>query len=51
MDTGGRAACQAALRERTVFKVVHEYFATKGPEVSEKYFWKDSMAAYRWAPR
>lgn len=31
-----------------VFRVVHEYFATKGPEASEKYFWKNSKAAYRW---
>ena len=31
-----------------LFKIVHEYFATKGREVSEKYFWKNSKAAYRW---
>lgn len=36
---------------RTVFKVVREYFAAKGAEASEKYFWKNSVAAYRWAPR
>lgn len=31
-----------------VFRVVHEYFASKGPEASEKYFWKNSKAAYKW---
>ena len=31
-----------------VFKVVREYFAGKGREASEKYFWKNSKAAYRW---
>jgi L-fuconolactonase len=30
------------------FKVVREYFAAKGREASEKYFWKNSKAAYRW---
>ncbi|MGI8991766.1 MAG: amidohydrolase family protein [Bryobacteraceae bacterium] len=32
----------------TVLKVVREYFAQKGLEASEKYFWKNSKAAYRW---
>ena len=32
----------------TVVKVVREYFALKGQEASEKYFWKNSKAAYRW---
>jgi predicted TIM-barrel fold metal-dependent hydrolase len=31
-----------------VFKVVREYFATKGQDASEKYFWKNSKIAYRW---
>jgi L-fuconolactonase len=34
-----------------VFKVVHEYFAAKGQEASEKYFWKNAKAAYRWPAR
>jgi predicted TIM-barrel fold metal-dependent hydrolase len=29
------------------FKIVSEYFASKGREASEKYFWKNSKAAYR----
>ncbi|MDQ6664058.1 MAG: amidohydrolase family protein [Acidobacteriota bacterium] len=32
----------------TLLKVVREYFAEKGPEASEKYFWKNSKVAYRW---
>jgi len=31
-----------------VFKVVREYFAAKGRQASEKYFWKNSQIAYRW---
>ena len=33
----------------TAFKIVREYFAAKGQEATEKYFWRNSMAAYRWA--
>lgn len=35
----------------TVLKVVRDYFATKGPAASEKYFWKNSAAAYKWIAR
>jgi L-fuconolactonase len=35
----------------TVFKVVHEYFTAKGRKVAEKYFWKNSIAAYHWSKR
>jgi predicted TIM-barrel fold metal-dependent hydrolase len=34
-----------------VFRVVHEYFAAKGERAFEKYFWKNSQAAYRWRAR
>jgi L-fuconolactonase len=34
-----------------VLAVVREYFEGKGPEVAEKYFWKNSVAAYRWVKR
>ena len=34
-----------------VFGVVKEYFATKPRAVQEKYFWKNSVAAYRWVKR
>ena len=32
----------------TVFKVVREYFSSKGQAATDKYFWKNSKAAYRW---
>jgi len=35
----------------TVFRLVHEYFARKGPTAMAKYFWKNSAAAYRWKAR
>ena len=34
-----------------VFGLVHEYFSTKSRTAAEKYFWKNSQAAYRWKPR
>ena len=33
------------------FKIVKDYFAAKGREVSEKYFWKNSIKAYKWVQR
>jgi L-fuconolactonase len=33
---------------KNVLDVVQAYFATKGPEATEKFFWKNSKAAYRW---
>jgi predicted TIM-barrel fold metal-dependent hydrolase len=32
-------------------KVVREYFASRGPEASEAYFWKNALAAYQWVNR
>jgi predicted TIM-barrel fold metal-dependent hydrolase len=34
-----------------VLTVVKEYVATKPRTVAEKYFYKNSLAAYRWKPR
>lgn len=31
--------------------LVQPYFLKKGPQVAEKYFWRNSLAAYRWKPR
>ena len=31
----------------TVLKVAQEYFAAKGREASEKYFWRNAAAVYR----
>lgn len=32
-------------------KIVRAYFMAKGQAVAEKYFWKNSVAAYRWVHR
>jgi L-fuconolactonase len=32
-------------------KIVKAYFATRGQAASEKYFWKNSLAAYKWVHR
>lgn len=34
-----------------VLNVVHEYVAAKGKAAMEKYFWKNSIKAYRWIKR
>ncbi len=34
-----------------VLGIVREYFMAKGHAVAEKYFWKNSIAAYRWVKR
>ncbi len=34
-----------------VLSVVRSYVLPKGRSVAEKYFWKNSVAAYRWIPR
>jgi L-fuconolactonase len=34
-----------------VFAVAKEYFASKPRSVAEKYFWKNSIAAYKWVKR
>lgn len=34
-----------------IFKLVSEFFHSKGPEAAEKYFWKNSQAAYHWKER
>lgn len=36
---------------KQVLSIVREYFTAKGREVAEKYFWKNSIAAYRWVKR
>lgn len=35
----------------SVLTVVREYFLAKGAEATEKYFWKNSRAAYKWVER
>ncbi|WP_321474675.1 amidohydrolase family protein [uncultured Paludibaculum sp.] len=34
-----------------VFRIVHDYFVKKGPDVAASYFWKNSKTAYRWKKR
>ena len=34
-----------------VLGIVREYFKSKGRATEEKYFWKNSVNAYRWKPR
>ncbi len=34
-----------------IVKIVRDYFETRGRQTAEKYFWKNSVAAYRWLPR
>lgn len=35
----------------TIVRIVQAYFTAKGLEVAEKYFWKNSVAAYKWVKR
>jgi predicted TIM-barrel fold metal-dependent hydrolase len=34
-----------------IVKIVQDYFSTKGRAVAEKYFWRNSVAAYKWVKR
>jgi L-fuconolactonase len=34
-----------------VFGLIREYVSTKSPAAQEKFFWRNSVAAYRWVPR
>ncbi len=34
-----------------IVQIAKDYFLKKGRAAAEKYFWKNSVAAYRWAPR
>ena len=34
-----------------IFRIVHEYVSSKPRSVQEKYFWKNSRAAYKWVKR
>jgi predicted TIM-barrel fold metal-dependent hydrolase len=34
-----------------IVKIVQDYFATKGRRAAEKYFWRNSLAAYKWVKR
>ncbi len=34
-----------------IVKIVRDYFESKGRDAAEKYFWRNSIAAYRWIRR
>jgi L-fuconolactonase len=34
-----------------VFKIAWDYVASKDARTEEKFFWKNSVAAYRWVER
>jgi len=34
-----------------VYRIVSEYFSSKGKDATEKYFWKNAQTAYRWQER
>ena len=34
-----------------IVKIVQDYFGTKGRTAAEKYFWRNSVAAYKWVKR
>jgi predicted TIM-barrel fold metal-dependent hydrolase len=36
---------------QNVFRIAKAYFASRTPEAAEKYFWRNSMRAYKWIPR
>ena len=34
-----------------IMKIVQDYFSAKGRTAAEKYFWRNSVAAYKWVKR
>lgn len=42
---------QAVDNLPAIVQIVKDYFLAKGRSAAEKYFWKNSLAAYRWKPR
>jgi L-fuconolactonase len=41
----------AAVNLTTIVQIAQDYFYSKGFAVAEKYFWKNSIAAYKWVRR
>ncbi len=41
----------AAVNLTTIVQIVQDYFYAKGSAVAEKYFWRNSLAAYKWVRR
>lgn len=43
--------CQRAGSYARCIRIVRAYFATKGPEATEKFFWRNGQATYGWKER
>lgn len=43
--------CESSASYETLFKIVAEFFKAKGSDACEKFFWKNSQAAYKWTDR
>ncbi len=43
--------CELTAPYGQVFTIVRDYLATRDRETAEKYFWKNSQAAYKWRER
>ena len=43
--------CEKGGSYSDAFKIVNEYFSSKGADASENYFWKNSREVYRWKDR
>jgi predicted TIM-barrel fold metal-dependent hydrolase len=43
--------CEKIAPYEAVHRIAAEYFAKKGKEAEERYFWKNSQAVYRWTKR
>ena len=41
----------AAVNLTPIVQIVQDYFYAKGSAVAEKYFWRNSLAAYKWVRR
>lgn len=38
-------------RNKAALEILHNYFSAKSPTAAEKYFWKNSVKAFRWIKR
>ena len=43
--------CQRAGSYAHCIRIVRAYFAAKGPETTEKFFWRNGQAVYGWKGR
>ncbi|MBM3766129.1 MAG: amidohydrolase [Acidobacteria bacterium] len=50
-DIFGEDLLVYAGRNKAALEVLHDYFTAKSPTAPEKYFWKNSVKAFRWVHR